>query len=114
MAQPKQTPRRGGRESKLQRKPDHRTLRRRAWRVINATAYPESIRHGLNKALDNPAELRRQMEVIEEARAQANDITRGAHHFAARAYALALKFYFTHHDDRAALARFAGQMESEV
>ncbi len=112
MPQPKHTPRKGGRETRSHRpKPDHRTLQRRAQRIIQATGYPASIRRGLSKALDNPAELRMHMEAIEESQREVNQIARAAQVFAGRAFALAYKFYFNHCDDGAALTRFIDRME---
>ncbi len=112
MPQPKYTPRKGGRETRSQhRQPDHRTLQRRAQRIIQATGYPASIRRGLSKALDKPAELRMYMEAIEESQREVNQIARAAQVFAGHAFALAYKFYFNHCDDGDALIRFIDQME---
>jgi hypothetical protein len=112
MPQTKHTPRKGGRETRSQhRQPDHRTLQRRAQRIIQATGYPASIRRGLSKALGNPAKLRMHMEAIEESRREINQIAVGADVFAGRAFALAYKFFFKHCDDGDALIRFIDQME---
>jgi hypothetical protein len=88
-----------------------RTSRGWAQRIITIHGAHDPISKSLAASLDKPVELRAKLEAIKSARTAADKIQAEAHAFTFRVYTAALKFYYAHHDQPEALARFIEQLE---
>jgi hypothetical protein len=112
--QQKNTPRRGSREARP-RPRRKETIRSRAERITRATgAYSPELREHVTALLDKPDELRPVVERIEAIERDAEPMRAGAHELGHKAYTAALRFYYDHHDQPEALARFVAQLEGSA